>query len=255
MSSSSDLYYEEYGSGDDVIVLVHGFLSSSRYWKRLRPYLVTAGYRVVVIDLLGFGQAAKSRSDEYSYDDQVAYLDQIVKCLGLSNPFHLVGHSMGAVISARYALLRPRNIKSLILLHPPLYTSSIQAMQTLENTNAVYRYLLGSRHKDRAWKILARAFPAVIAAHSPEARERSLRNVIAKAELLTDLVKMKTDTLLFVGLKDRAVYLTNLSKTPVSSSVKVVKENVGHHSVVRQPRLVQKTILHFIENNADFVRR
>ncbi|MDN5274456.1 MAG: alpha/beta hydrolase [Candidatus Saccharibacteria bacterium] len=247
--NSGDLHYEEHGSGNDVVVLVHGFLSSSSYWSRIRPSLVRAGYKVISIDLLGFGDAMKPQDIEYGYSDQVEYVGQIARHLKLET-FTLIGHSMGALIAARYAILHPAKLKYLVLLHPPLYMNTTEANNTLINTSMLYRYLLRSKYRNIAWKVIRCSIPGIIAKHSHDAREKSLMNIIVKAELFTDLQKMKTNTLLLVGLKDRPIYLDNLANVPLRLPVKVIKENVDHHSPIKYPTLVQNLILDFISKQS-----
>lgn len=91
--------------------------------------------------------------------------------------------------------------------------------------------------------------PIIIADHSHDAREKSLRNIVTKAELFDDLAKIQTDTTLIVGLKDRPIYQRNLSNNSMSSSVRVIKENTDHHSPVKRPRLALRTILDFVKNS------
>jgi len=44
------VYYEDYGSGDSAIVLVHGWGANTRAWDYTLPALVAAGHRVVLND-------------------------------------------------------------------------------------------------------------------------------------------------------------------------------------------------------------
>lgn len=247
--NQNNLYYEEHGSGNDVIVLIHGFLSSSSYWKRVRPGLVKAGYRVISIDLLGFGRAAEVSGIDYNYNDQVEYVDKIISHLNFSQPVNLIGHSMGALIAARYSVVYPTRLKSLILFHPPLYVGTVEANQTLRNTNMLYRYLLGSKYRNIAWEVIKYLLPTIIADHAHDAREKSLRNVVMKAELFDDLAKVQIDTILIVGLRDRPIYQRNLSNNFISPSVRVIKENTDHHSPIKRPHLALKTILDFVKNS------
>jgi pimeloyl-ACP methyl ester carboxylesterase len=244
----NDVYYREYGSGDDVIVLIHGFLASSKYWNRIRPSLVRAGYRVILIDLLGFGNANKPDHIEYSYSDQVRYVDKVMNYLSIGQ-FNLVGHSMGALIAARYAALYPIKVNALVLLHPPMYIDTEQAVETLLNTSFMYRHLLMSKYRNSMWKLMRYAFPAIIADHTHYAREKSLRNIVTKAELFTDLKNIKTRTIILVGLKDRSIYQNNLSNISLNPLLKVTNENVDHHSPVKHPVLIKGIILNFISSD------
>jgi pimeloyl-ACP methyl ester carboxylesterase len=53
-SGNIDLYYEDHGSGEPVI-LIHGWPLSSASWEKKVPVLVKSGYRVITYDRRGFG--------------------------------------------------------------------------------------------------------------------------------------------------------------------------------------------------------
>lgn len=213
----------------------------------MQPYLSNAGYRVIAIDLLGFGSAPKPKHANYTYHDHVAYIDAIIAQQNITSPFALIGHSMGGLIAARYGKLHPDNINALVLLHPPLYIDSEEARATLRKTNALYRFLLDSRYRRIGWIIIKTVLRRHIGQHSLTAREKSLLNVIEAAELFDDLKDISTKTLLVAGLRDRAEYIENLAHTKLRPSITVLKEDVAHHSPIHEPELIQQRILSFIE--------
>ena len=57
------IYYEDNGSGDSAILLIHGWGMSLRLWDYTMPTLLKAGYRVITIDHRGCGQSDKEFSD------------------------------------------------------------------------------------------------------------------------------------------------------------------------------------------------
>jgi len=94
-----ELYYEDQGAGDPV-VLIHGWPLSGRSWEKQVPALVAAGHRVITYDRRGFGNSTQSW-DGYDYDTFAADLDALLRHLDLSN-VTLVGFSMGGGEVARY---------------------------------------------------------------------------------------------------------------------------------------------------------
>ena len=56
-SGSIDIYYEDHGSGQPV-VLIHGYPLSSRAWDKQVPVLLDDGRRVITYDRRGFGMTA-----------------------------------------------------------------------------------------------------------------------------------------------------------------------------------------------------
>lgn len=98
-SGTIDLYYEDHGRGEPV-VLVHGWPLSSKSWEKQVPVLLDAGYRVVAYDRRGFGNSAKPTSG-YDYDTLAEDLHTLMTELDLTGAT-LVGFSMGGGEVARY---------------------------------------------------------------------------------------------------------------------------------------------------------
>jgi non-heme chloroperoxidase len=98
-SSPIDLYYEDHGTGDPV-VLIHGWPLSGRSWEKQVPALIKAGYRVITYDRRGFGESSKPWIG-YEYDTLARDLDRLLTKLDLHN-VTLVGFSMGGGEVARY---------------------------------------------------------------------------------------------------------------------------------------------------------
>lgn len=245
MSMDKIRYAHDFGGDGELIVLLHGFLGSKGDWSKLAPKLVREGYRVVAIDLLGFGRAPKPFSATYNYEDHIVHINKVLNELSIKGSFILMGHSMGALIAKRYALEYSQNVKKLILLHPPLYRDKLQVRETLRDTSYFYRFLLDSKYRNIAWPLIRLALAGRMR-HMWWSRERSLKNVIEKAEAFKDLAKLKIDTLLFVGLYDRPEYIKNLAVYKVSDSVTVTLQDVGHMSPMKQPRRVKRAVLQFL---------
>ena len=98
-SCDIDLYYEDYGTGQPV-VLIHGWPLSSRSWEKQVPALLNAGYRVIAYDRRGFGQSSRPASG-YDYDTLADDLHAVMSRLDLRSAA-LVGFSMGGGEVARY---------------------------------------------------------------------------------------------------------------------------------------------------------
>jgi non-heme chloroperoxidase len=98
-SGDIDLYYEDHGSGDPV-VLIHGYPLSGSSWEKQIPGLLATGHRVITYDRRGFGKSSQPTTG-YNYDTFAADLDKLVTHLQLRS-FSLVGFSMGGGEVARY---------------------------------------------------------------------------------------------------------------------------------------------------------
>src|ERR1700732_1614072 len=98
-SSKIDLYYEDHGSGQPV-VLIHGYPLSGTSWEKQVPVLLSAGHRVITYDRRGFGKSSQP-STGYNYDTFAEDLHQLITQLKLRD-FALVGFSLGGGEVARY---------------------------------------------------------------------------------------------------------------------------------------------------------
>ncbi len=94
-----DLYFEDHGSGQPV-VLIHGYPLSGHSWEKQEAALLGAGYRVIKYDRRGFGDSSQP-SVGYDYDTFAADLDKLLSKLDLQEAV-LVGFSMGTGEVARY---------------------------------------------------------------------------------------------------------------------------------------------------------
>src|SRR2546425_10891094 len=98
-SGNIELYYEDHGGGDTV-VLIHGYPLSGASWEKQTAALLDAGFRVITYDRRGFGQSSKPTTG-YNYDTFAEDLRKLVTQLELRD-FALVGFSMGGGEVARY---------------------------------------------------------------------------------------------------------------------------------------------------------
>jgi non-heme chloroperoxidase len=98
-SGNVDLYYEDHGSGNPV-VLIHGYPLSGASWEKQAAALLNAGHRVITYDRRGFGKSSQPTTG-YNYDTFAGDLHNLVSELKLSD-FTLVGFSMGGGEVARY---------------------------------------------------------------------------------------------------------------------------------------------------------
>ena len=98
-STEIELYYEDHGSGQPV-VLIHGYPLDGSSWEKQTAALLAAGYRVITYDRRGFGKSSKP-TEGYDYDTFAADLNTLLTTLDL-NDVVLVGFSMGTGEVGRY---------------------------------------------------------------------------------------------------------------------------------------------------------
>ncbi|ERN41446.1 putative hydrolase or acyltransferase (alpha/beta hydrolase superfamily) [Rubidibacter lacunae KORDI 51-2] len=107
--------YFDAGSGRPL-VLIHGFGASSGHWRKNVPALTAAGYRVLAIDLLGFGASEKPDRADYSVElwEQLL-VDFWRDCVG--EPAVFVGNSIGGLLSLAVCAHHPELAAGCVLIN------------------------------------------------------------------------------------------------------------------------------------------
>ncbi|MFB9238786.1 alpha/beta fold hydrolase [Plantactinospora siamensis] len=115
-SGTIDIYYEDHGDGQPV-VLIHGFPLSGAAWEKQVTALVAAGYRTIAYDRRGFGRSSQPVGG-YEYDVFATDLAELLTVLDLRDVL-LIGHSMGTGEVTRYlARFGSERIDKVVLISP-----------------------------------------------------------------------------------------------------------------------------------------
>ena len=100
----------------EAVVLLHGKNFYGSYWQTTIKALISAGYRVIVPDQIGFGKSSKPDLC-YSFDLLAANTAKLLDHLGVKSAA-VVGHSMGGMLAVRFARTYPERTTRLILEDP-----------------------------------------------------------------------------------------------------------------------------------------
>ncbi|MBF0119927.1 MAG: wax ester/triacylglycerol synthase family O-acyltransferase [Desulfobacterales bacterium] len=120
--NGTNVHYCDEGTGP-TLLLLHGIMSSLHTWnewvKELSPY-----YRLVRLDLPGFGLTGPFTSQNYSRDTYMDFLHQFIERLNLKK-IAIAGNSVGGYIAWNYAVLNPEKITKLILIDSVGYPQDV----------------------------------------------------------------------------------------------------------------------------------
>src|SRR3954451_6146330 len=105
--------FQTAGSGDELLVLLHGITSTSDAWREVMPRLAER-YTVVAPDLIGHGRSAKPRGD-YSLGAYAAGVRDLLAVLGYERG-SVVGHSFGGGIAMQFSYLFPEYVERMALI-------------------------------------------------------------------------------------------------------------------------------------------
>jgi pimeloyl-ACP methyl ester carboxylesterase len=112
------VYYEDHGEGETMILLHHGF-GCTKMFNNVYPGLVEAGYRVVLYDRRGYGRSEGGEDFQEFYvsdsfrPENVSYLAELKAQLDIG-PCHLIGQCEGGVVASDFAARYPDEVKSLV---------------------------------------------------------------------------------------------------------------------------------------------
>ncbi|KAL9272566.1 putative lysophospholipase BODYGUARD 3 [Drosera capensis] len=113
------------GATTEDVLFIHGFISSSKFWtETVFPNLSSSAkskYRLLAVDLLGFGRSPKPADSLYTLREHVEMIERSVLDQYKVKSFHIVAHSLGCIIALALAVKHPSSVKSLTLLAPPYF--------------------------------------------------------------------------------------------------------------------------------------
>lgn len=158
------LHVERLGRAGPAVVLLHGFGTCTFLWRAVAPALATAGYTVIMVDLLGFGESDRPANVSYGLAAQAEYVERALTALRLSE-VTVVGQEIGALVGLLLAAQHPRRVRQLVLLEPPapddLPGASIRSLQRTSALSALSaNSLFGARPLLEPYLTEAVAVPA-----------------------------------------------------------------------------------------------
>jgi pimeloyl-ACP methyl ester carboxylesterase len=122
-----DMFYREAGPKDaTVLLLLHGFPTSSQMFRNLIPQLADK-YRVIAPDYPGFGQSGMPDRSKFAYtfDNYAQVVDKLIRQLGM-NRYALYVMDYGAPVGFRLAAKNPERVTALIVQNGNAYNEGIE---------------------------------------------------------------------------------------------------------------------------------
>ena len=255
LADGTHVVWLEGGSGAPL-VLVHGFGADKDNFTRVARYL-TPHYRVIVPDLVGFGESSHRTDVDYHYAAQAERLHAFVQSLGLAR-IDLGGNSMGGGIAMSYAARHPTEVASLWLIDcagiaaaPPSELARI-VTSTGENPLMIskesdYPAFLHFVMSDPPWipgsvmDVLARERIA------NQALERQVFRQIATDSVDAAVKGLPTPTLITWGEDDRALSVGTVPvlETLLPNAQARVMPHIGHAPMIERPQESAEDYLRF----------
>jgi pimeloyl-ACP methyl ester carboxylesterase/uncharacterized membrane protein HdeD (DUF308 family) len=131
-----------------IVVLLHGLNSDATDWQPVIDDF-PMDYRIIAVDLLGYGESPKPVDIDYSCADHVAAIHNTLAKLDLDDQFLLVGYSLGGDIALNYAATHPAQVRRLFMLSAPFYLPA----EEFEKQSFSFHYVQQSL-QEWAWRVL-----------------------------------------------------------------------------------------------------
>lgn len=114
-----ETHYLEAGGGE-TLVLIHGGGSGADAWGNWRDCIpdYAKTFRVIAVDMVGFGKTAKPDPNTYNYGqtNRNRHMIAFIEAIGGGKPVHLIGNSMGGATALGVTIARPDLVKKLVLM-------------------------------------------------------------------------------------------------------------------------------------------
>ena len=260
------IHYQEKGTGTPL-VLIHGYGSSTYSWKDVFEPL-SQNFRVIAIDLKGFGFSGKSDGD-YTRRTQATLLLRFLENLKIEKAW-LCGNSMGGEVALNAALLNPERVAGLILVDSsgvkvagmsliipkyllvPVVGRVLTALAL--TSNKLVRQNLENSFYDRT-KVTDERIANYYRPLQTRDGQRAALRARTQAGLFpveSELSKIAVPALIIWGAQDALIPLEagiKMNKL-IKDSKLVIFDNCGHLPQEEMPETVTKEITNFLSNNA-----
>jgi pimeloyl-ACP methyl ester carboxylesterase len=267
-----------------VLILLHGWSGSIKWWNRVVPRL-SKDYLMLLIDLPGHGLSSKLPVQLYENSIEVmsSILHSIINRLGIDKPI-LVGWSLGGMVSLQYALDHPRKLSALILVDTSAVGKTVPSLgylpkipyycipdirkilplvkMQLRMTGKALNFINGTPLKNAVGKVLV---DSIATGKKPDKRivlwatgilleDLNISGLLQTAVgiLLFDVVdrlhELNVPTLIIYGQEDKNFYfgLQELLHGGIRGSRLTVIDGVGHCPHVEKPEEFNKAVIEFL---------
>ncbi|MEE8395171.1 MAG: alpha/beta fold hydrolase, partial [bacterium] len=242
------------GSGEPV-VLLHGFGQSQATWV-LNAEAIAARYRVLAVDMPGFGSSSKIALD--SLEAFAANLAGFLGSQGLDSA-HIVGHSFGGLIALGLALEHPQKVRSLAVLDPagfgPTSTDFRKKMAHASTAAEIKDVFNMAFHDPGKYNdAIDRGVQAQLAYRA----QAGVMELLAELDKISEawivataarIEEIKAPMLVMWGQEDRATPATNAERARGLPNAEIhLFENAGHAAQIEAAQPFNETLLRFLDS-------
>ncbi|MGV3502130.1 MAG: alpha/beta fold hydrolase [Adhaeribacter sp.] len=257
MTMRSESIISDSGGSGPALVFLHGFCESKAMWQDFVSPLA-AEYRVILLDLPGFGHNDAPRED-YTMESGAAFVQQVLAELQVEKCV-LIGHSMGGYVALALAERWPRLLAGLSLFHSSALPDTEEKKETRNKTidfvnkHGVDKFMdtfvaplfyEGSREtQQKAIDLLTRigkqASPQGLTGALAGMRDRPDRTAVLRgAEFPLQFIAGKQDPAVTLEQSLQQCHLPKESHT-------LFLDHTGHMGMFEKPRVTRQAVQAFV---------
>jgi pimeloyl-ACP methyl ester carboxylesterase len=242
--NNTTIAYNQYGNGDTTLLFVHGWCINKEYWSEQSKYF-SDKYKVVALDLPGFGQSDKSRS-EWTFEKYTDDINEFIKAERLKNVI-LIGHSMSGDILLLMDTKYPESIIGIVgidnLKKPGVKLSeeenkSIEgffAMMDSSFSGTVEAYTKGNLFRPSADTSIVNRVIKDFKSNDSVIAIKVLRSLIDVSQKERNMMQELKHTLYLVNSDSDTTHIDSLKKYCKASAEVVYVHGTGHYPMIEKP--------------------
>ena len=246
--------YIDNDQSGSAVLLIHGLGGSLESWTYNIESL-SSRYRVIALDLPGFGLSDKPRID-YTVDFYVNFLIKFIKKLKIKRPF-LIGSSLGGHIVVELAIRNPKLVDKVVLISPAgslpkSFKGTLELKRYIKivgaNSAVEVRGILSSIDNSMVNRTYAEAlYKRILLPGAKYAFISALKGSTRAARYNRKLEKINAKLLLIWGKNDRIIPVKFIRPfLEHGDSRIIVFENCGHRPHVENAKLFNKAVKDFL---------
>ncbi|TYB78303.1 alpha/beta hydrolase [Bizionia myxarmorum] len=255
-----DVHFRDEGEGIPLI-LIHGISSSLHTWDGWAEEL-QGNFRIIRLDLPGFGLTGPNANQDYSVENYVAFIKSFLDRLEIDSCY-MAGSSLGGYITWNVAEAHPDLVKKMILLDAAGYPFSSETTPTIFKVaqfpmapflnKLTPRFVLAESVNDvygDDTKVTDAVIDRYYNLNLREGNRDAFLDVVNNLQFVQfqKLKTIKTPTLIMWGEKDIwvAPESANRFKADLSNSELIMYSGVGHIPMEEIPEQTAADALDFL---------
>src|SRR5579872_600428 len=241
-----ELYYEEHGQSGPVILLSHGYSSSSGMWKgQIEP--LSKAHKLVIWDMRGHGDSDYPEDQgAYTEEATVADMADLLDHVGAKKAI-IGGLSLGGYMSLAFNRAHPDRVAALLIFDTgPGYRND--EARAGWNKTSIAR---AERFEKEGLGMLANASAEVRAVRhrSADGLAKAARGMLTQrdAAVMNSLPTISAPALVVVGANDTPfLAASDYMAAKIPGAKKVVIPDAGHAANIDQPEAFNRAVLDFL---------